>query len=748
MLMLRCNNSPDACSVRPDFGPPPIQHMDVLDYGDNLVDPINMILIMVFFFVLSIFMLHWVISSKSLPAHGRARTSSEVGVDVGCCRFVSWRMSIKLIITTVCLLIAVAAISTAFVTLRKPKDHDGDGKVDIADSYVQPWLIAIIASLGGIAVLVLLISCGLFTEREDFRYDRARRDSLNRDEAPEEVVHKFDPLDPNNPEQEVPDDRGLESFSAAQRFFRGVAKVAARYPWTVLLCSFVFVGLCGIGIMNVYIESDPVKLWVPPDSEIIGQKNEFDRDFAKFYRVEQLIVTSTTSLNILEAANLLAVLQLQTDLAAMPVLYTYPNGSRSLNITLDLLCFRPIPGKGCLVESVTEYWVQAPNYGGPTLDLTQSLSDIKQWLGSCSHDVTNSACRGTIGVPTFPYVVLGGYGGDTYINATALVITFLLNNNDETEDMAKVWEQAFLNKAAKGLPGLNVVYSSERSIADELSRGSESDIVTIAISYSLMFFYISLALGRIKFDRMFCVRTKFLLGLASIIIVLCSLVVSLGICASLGIHMTPIISEVIPFLVLAIGIDNVFMILNNFEAQAQGLSIEERLAGSLSEVGVSITLASMSEALAFLLGGLTKMPAVQAFAFYSAAAIAADYLLQITAFCAVLVLDARRTEEGRADCMPCVRVVDPMSLQGGGALVHPLRDESDGQATGAPAGKLYVEEGCLKMCLRKYYTTFLLKPVVKAFVVCHITALPSAACSCFISLHAFCFDNSWSFSPV
>ena len=67
--------------------------------------------------------------------------------------------------------------------------------------------------------------------------------------------------------------------------------------------------------------------------------------------------------------------------------------------------------------------------------------------------------------------------------------------------------------------------------------------------------------------------------------------------------------------------------------------------------------------MAFLLGGLTRMPAVQvrgwhhqffhalifvvlvwqAFAFYSAAAIVADYFLQITCFTAVMILDARRT---------------------------------------------------------------------------------------------------------
>jgi uncharacterized membrane protein len=153
-----CVNSPDVCSSRPDFGPVASPHGQVLDYGDNLIDPLNLSLILLFFFVLAIFMLHWAVSSKVLPADGRARTSSEVGVDALGCRFGSWRGFIKLIIAFLCIAIGVAAVSTAFVSSRIPNDTtDPQGKHDIADSYVQTWVIAVVATLGGIAVLVLLI---------------------------------------------------------------------------------------------------------------------------------------------------------------------------------------------------------------------------------------------------------------------------------------------------------------------------------------------------------------------------------------------------------------------------------------------------------------------------------------------------------------------------------------------------------------------------------------------------------------
>lgn len=44
---------------------------------------------------------------------------------------------------------------------------------------------------------------------------------------------------------------------------------------------------------------------------------------------------------------------------------------------------------------------------------------------------------------------------------------------------------------------MDMAYSSERSIEDEIERLSFSEIRTVVISYLIMFLYISVALGRI-----------------------------------------------------------------------------------------------------------------------------------------------------------------------------------------------------------------------------------------------------------
>lgn len=45
---------------------------------------------------------------------------------------------------------------------------------------------------------------------------------------------------------------------------------------------------------------------------------------------------------------------------------------------------------------------------------------------------------------------------------------------------------------------MDIAFTSERSIEDELNRESKSDIVTILVSYVIMFGYIAVSLGQIR----------------------------------------------------------------------------------------------------------------------------------------------------------------------------------------------------------------------------------------------------------
>lgn len=106
-------------------------------------------------------------------------------------------------------------------------------------------------------------------------------------------------------------------------------------------------------------------------------------------------------------------------------------------------------------------------------------------------------------------------------------------------------------------------FLAERSIPDELVNETNENMWIVIISYTAMFVYIGVAIG--QFPSL--IASGFSLAITGILIVLLSVVASMGVTAYLGIGFTMISGEVIPFLVLAIGVDNMFIIKSAIERQ-------------------------------------------------------------------------------------------------------------------------------------------------------------------------------------
>lgn len=191
---------------------------------------------------------------------------------------------------------------------------------------------------------------------------------------------------------------------------------------------------------------------------------------------------------------------------------------------------------------------------------------------------------------------------------------------------------------------------AERSIPDELVEETSQNIWVVALSYSLMFIYISLAIGSFPSKT----HSGFLIGLAGIFIVIFSIVCSMGFMAFIGVGMTMISGEVIPFLILAIGVDNMFIISTAVKG-CHGENLLEKIKGGMTEVGPSITAAAVSEILAFMVGTFTNIPALTTFCIQAAIAVFFDYIFQITAFVAILAWDEERKLKGICDVFVCIR---------------------------------------------------------------------------------------------
>lgn len=105
-----------------------------------------------------------------------------------------------------------------------------------------------------------------------------------------------------------------------------------------------------------------------------------------------------------------------------------------------------------------------------------------------------------------------------------------------------------------------------------------------------------------------------------------------------------IIAEVILFLILAIGIDNIFIITNEYDRLVDEnvyLSLEQRIVKATRSISPSILISFVCQAGCFLTETIVSMPAVHNFALYSATAVFINFILQLTAYISFLTIHER-----------------------------------------------------------------------------------------------------------
>lgn len=439
-------------------------------------------------------------------------------------------------------------------------------------------------------------------------------------------------------------------------FYRNYGKWVARNPTLVLCSSVAVVLVLCIGLICFKVETRPEKLWVGPGSKAAEEKHFFDSHLAPFYRIEQLILaTLPDSKNdkrhsIVTDENIQLLFEIQKKVDGIRADYS---GSV---VSLTDICLKPL-GDDCATQSLLQYFKMDPenydDYGG-----------VEHAEYCFQHYTTADTCMSAFKAPLDPSTALGGFSGNNYSEASAFVVTYPVNNaiDEAGNGKAVAWEKAFIRLVEEELlpmvqsSNLTLSYSSESSIEEELKRESTADIITIAVSYVVMFAYVSVTLGDASRLSTFFLSSKVLLGLSGVVLVMLSVLGSVGFFSAVGVKSTLIIMEVIPFLVLAVGVDNMCILVHAVKRQSIELPIEERISNALHEVGPSITLASLSEILAFAVGSFIPMPACRVFSMFAALAVLLDFLLQVTAFVALIAFDCRRAEDNRIDCFPCIKV--------------------------------------------------------------------------------------------
>ncbi|XP_069318265.1 NPC1-like intracellular cholesterol transporter 1 isoform X4 [Eulemur rufifrons] len=392
----------------------------------------------------------------------------------------------------------------------------------------------------------------------------------------------------------------LSTHTILGQFFQGWGTWVASWPVTILVVSTTLVVALACGLVYMELTTDPVELWSAPNSQARSEKAFHDQHFGPFFRTNQVILTAPNRSSyrydslllgpknfsgILALDLLLELLELQERLRLLQV--WSPEAQR--NVSLRDICYAPLNPHNtslsdCCINSLLQYFQSNRTLllltANQTLMGQTSQVDWKDHFLYCANapltfkDGTTLAlsCMADYGAPVFPFLAVGGYEGEDYSEAEALIMTFSLNNypaGDPRLAQAKLWEEAFLEEMrafqSRMAGKFQVTFMAERSLEDEINRTTAEDLPIFAVSYLVIFLYISLALGSYSRCSRVLVDSKITLGLGGVAVVLGSVMAAMGFFSYLGVRSSLVILQVVPFLVLAVGADNIFIFVLEYQ---------------------------------------------------------------------------------------------------------------------------------------------------------------------------------------
>ncbi|XP_046745326.1 NPC intracellular cholesterol transporter 1-like [Diprion similis] len=488
----------------------------------------------------------------------------------------------------------------------------------------------------------------------------------------------------------------------------------AQRPGRWLAGSTIVVLFCLAGLLCFRQEKNPLKLWVPPDSDFVRDTEWITENFGQGMRVQTLIMTGK---NVLEPRALMKLNEVTsrilkshattggntswTDVCfKIPVIPEIARTKRQINSSdngqdnffdfegndsededsFDLLSWVPTSWycsaynsfeKSCYLKSILDIWKfdDATMSNLTTDEIVRSIKTVRT-SPSLGHKMNYGE-------------LLGGIIRDDsgrIIGAKAVKTQWFLNVNFSAVDMNKIgndvgtadwatedvleWEKAFLEAAKdetdnlrleeqtmKG--GLTLWYEAGRSFGDISSSAMFQDITKVIAGVILMSFYVQVMLSRFNW-----VEWRFCLTTAGLMCVGGAFIIAVGICSLAGVPYGPVHTS-LPFMLMGLGVDDIFVMVAAWDQlhsneKNHGRPLTERIALMLSHAGSSIFITSLTDVVAFVIGASTILPSLQSFCIYAAVGVFVTFLLQITFFVGFFTLDTKRIEAKRNGILPCI----------------------------------------------------------------------------------------------
>lgn len=239
------------------------------------------------------------------------------------------------------------------------------------------------------------------------------------------------------------------------------------------------------------------------------------------------------------------------------------------------------------------------------------------------------------------------------------LVYFITADTKAQDERGSVWEEAFLDAVGKAEDSGRFLYiSTARFGSRTLDIELENNTRTVVPYFSSAFILMAV------FSVVTCmmtdwVRSKPLLGLMGNVSAAMATIAAFGCAVYIGIPFIGI-NFVSPFLMCSIGIDDTFVMLAAWRRTPVTMDVPERLARTLSDAAVSITITSVTDIVSFCIGKFSPFPAIQIFCLYSGFAVCFIFVWHLTFFSACMAITGY-AEHSNRHSITCVKV-KPVSM--------------------------------------------------------------------------------------
>ncbi|BFZ16560.1 hypothetical protein BsWGS_19599 [Bradybaena similaris] len=227
---------------------------------------------------------------------------------------------------------------------------------------------------------------------------------------------------------------------------------------------------------------------------------------------------------------------------------------------------------------------------------------------------------------------------------------------DWTQQKAKVVLEAFQRKFSQVINHFgnesnkdNLYAFSYTSLMDIMKNFSNISVTRVVLGYVLMFIYACVSMLRWN-DA---VKSQSGIAMAGVVLVCLSVAAGLGICSVMGIHFNASTTQIIPFLALGLGVDDMFLIAHTFYENADHVPTQELTGEVLKKTGVTVVLTSVTNMLAFFTAAIIPVPALRAFSLQAGVLVLFNLGSILLVYPAIISLDLVRREDKRIDVLCC-----------------------------------------------------------------------------------------------